>query len=197
MGDGQAPALPCPPARTRCGHRDRLRPGRAARSATCGGPLRRRLPARRRTTGTAPSRRSSSCGASSTPPTATRSCERAFAELWRRASKRGRPRRAAIFAELGARRRRRSRRRQLLESESFRELLLERAGLLREAALTFSRGRDVTARARRASRPRAGAARAAAPPASERAHGPSLFAGTARPPSRRARSGKPLSTLIR
>ena len=58
----------------------------------------------RRTAGTAPSRRSSSSGGSSTPREGYEELRARFAELWRAASPPGRPTRGAIFAELGARR---------------------------------------------------------------------------------------------
>ena len=80
----------------------------------------------RRTTGTARSRRSSSCGGCSTPPRATRSSACGSPSVWRRGESAWTPEARRIFGEL-ALQEESGRRRQLLESESFRALLLDPA----------------------------------------------------------------------
>ncbi len=97
---GEAPPLPRPPARPRRGLGDRVRERRAGSTASAASAATTSPSGSRRTAGTARSRRSSSCGGSSTRPSATRSCARWLAEQWRGGEAGWTPEARAIFAEL-------------------------------------------------------------------------------------------------
>ena len=127
---GQAPPLPRAPERPRRRDRDRVRPGRAARPAARRRPLRRRLPAQGE-----PLERHRRAAARRPPHLRhARRYEELrdwMAELWRAGEGAWTPEARRIFAELGLDATN-GRRRQLLESETFRDLL-EREALPRAA----------------------------------------------------------------